>query len=223
MDEAFSLHRAGAPNRSVVMSHEQRGGRGRFGRQWISPRGGLYASILLTEFQSSIPYAMITAYAVYRMLGGLGLPVTLKWVNDVYCEGGKIAGVLVEEKQGCTVIGVGINLNMRSFPPDLGGEASSLALETDRTLDPVRALCLLLKELSPLLERAHRGEVEALMDDWERSSMLRGLRGREVRVADEYGETRGLLMGIERKTGALLLKQGNESREVYGGRLFYED
>jgi BirA family biotin operon repressor/biotin-[acetyl-CoA-carboxylase] ligase len=221
MNEAFRLHAGGAENHTVVLAHEQNRGRGRFGRRWVSVEGGLYASFLLTEFDPSIPYAMIAAYAVYLMLRGLDLPVTLKWVNDVLCGGDrKIAGVLVEEKRGCTVIGVGVNLNMRRFPPELGEGATSLALEQGRTLDPVQGLCLLMGELRPLLHEAHRGKIEALMEAWEVSSLL---RGRKVRLVDEYGETRGVVKGIERKTGALLLQQGDQVRTIYEGRLIYED
>jgi BirA family biotin operon repressor/biotin-[acetyl-CoA-carboxylase] ligase len=220
MDEAFRLYEGGAENRSIVLSHEQTRGRGRLGRHWISVRGGLYASILLTEFDSEIPYALIAAYGVYRMLTTLGLQVTLKWVNDVFCGKGKIAGVLVEEKQGCTVIGTGVNLNMRRFPAGLELGATSYVLETGRTLDPIHVLCLLLEELSPLLDRAHRGEVEGLMDEWERASHL---RGRKVCAVGEYGEIRGMVRGIERRTGALLLQQGSKVREIYEGRLLYED
>ena len=221
MDEAFRLHAGGGENLSVVLAHEQTSGRGRFGRRWLSVEGGLYASLLLTEFDPSIPYAMIAAYGVYLMLRGLDLPATLKWVNDVLCgENRKIAGVLVEEKRGCTVIGVGINLNVHRFPPELGEGATSLALEQGRTLDPVQGLCLLLGELLPLLEEAHRGEVEVLMEAWEVASRL---RGRRVRVVDEYGEAWGVVRGIARKTGALLLQQGEQVREIYEGRLLYED
>jgi BirA family biotin operon repressor/biotin-[acetyl-CoA-carboxylase] ligase len=223
MDEAFRLHQGGAENRSIVLSHEQTRGRGRLGRNWISVRGGLYASILLTEFDSEIPYALIAAYGVYRVLTALGLQVTLKWVNDVFYREAKIAGVLVEEKQGCTVVGAGVNLNMCRFPPGLEGGATSYALETGRTLDPADALCMLLEELSPMLDRAHRGEVEGLMEDWERAFLAGGLRGRTVRVVGEYGEVRGMVRGIERRTGALLLQQGAKVREIYEGRLLYED
>jgi hypothetical protein len=74
-----------------------------------------------------------------------------------------------------------------------------------------------------MLDRAHRGEVEGLMEDWERAFLAGGLRGRTVRVVGEYGEVRGMVRGIERRTGALLLQQGAKVREIYEGRLLYED
>jgi len=219
MDVAFHLYEQGAGNRSIVLSREQKRGRGRFGKRWISTTGGLYVSIILRVFDYEIPYSMVASYGVYRALHKLHLRVTLKWINDVLSqEGRKIAGVLSEEREGCTAIGVGVNLNTDRFPPELEGSATSYVLETGKTIDPVDFLCHLLEELFPLLDRAHGGEIEQLMEAWEREASL---RGRMVRVVGDCGEVRGVVTGIHRRTGALLVAADNLIQEVYGGNLIY--
>jgi BirA family biotin operon repressor/biotin-[acetyl-CoA-carboxylase] ligase len=115
-DEAWRLANAGAPHGTVVHADEQTSGRGRFTRRWFSPPGNLYLSIILRLDQAqarSTELGFVTALAVADAVDAL-LPrrvrAKLKWPNDVLVNGGKIAGILVEQANGVTVVGVGVNV-----------------------------------------------------------------------------------------------------------------
>lgn len=219
MDAAFALNRT--VDRTVIVAREQIGGRGRFNRPWYSEPGGLYTSIVLTEFDPAIPYSMLASYALLRTFRTLGVQAALKWVNDVLCsKGRKVAGVLTEEREGISVIGIGVNVNNREFPSELKERATSLRLETGREVDIIDLLCSVLQTFLPILDRAHGGDIEDLLAAWEQES---DLRGRKVKLVGEYGELYGVVRGINRKNGALLLSADDELREVYEGSLVYLD
>jgi BirA family biotin operon repressor/biotin-[acetyl-CoA-carboxylase] ligase len=220
IDVAFALEREGAPNRSVVMAREQKRGRGRFDRNWYSAPGGLYASIILKDFLSEIPYSMAAALGVCRILRDLGANTTLKWINDVLCDDKrKIAGVLVEERPGCTVIGIGVNLSTERFPPELKECATSLFLETGKRMDAVEFMSHLLIGLLPLIDRAHH-DIELVLSEWEEESAM---RGRHAEVVGDFGTRRGVIQGVNRRTGALLLSMDGRITETYEGSLFYTE
>ena len=115
-DEAKRLAAEGAPHGTAVHADEQVAGRGRFGKTWHSPPGNLYLSVVL---RLDIPPArggelsFVTALAVADAVDAL-LPkhtrATLKWPNDVLVNGGKIAGILVEQIEGARVVGIGVNI-----------------------------------------------------------------------------------------------------------------
>ena len=115
-DEARRLASEGAPHGTVVHADEQTSGRGRFSRAWFSPPGNLYLSVLL---RLDLPPArgaelsFLSALAVADAVDAL-LPkqvrATLKWPNDVLVDGGKIAGILIEQSGGAHILGIGLNV-----------------------------------------------------------------------------------------------------------------
>ena len=91
----------------MILADEQTEGRGRFGRTWISPKGGLYATIIL----SLDPLLSLKAgLAITRVLRSAGIEAGIKWPNDVYVRDLKIAGVLIETTGGVALAGIGLNL-----------------------------------------------------------------------------------------------------------------
>lgn len=113
-DEAFRLAREGAPHGTVVIAREQTAGRGRTGRGWQSPPGNLYLSVLLRldlptarAAELSFVVALAVAETVDSWLPGRA---RLKWPNDVLVDGAKIAGILIEQADGVTVLGIGVNV-----------------------------------------------------------------------------------------------------------------
>jgi BirA family biotin operon repressor/biotin-[acetyl-CoA-carboxylase] ligase len=115
-DEARRLARDGAPHGTVVHADEQTSGRGRMAHTWFSPPGNLYVSIVLRTSQPASrtsELSFLTALAVADTVEAL-LPrqarAMLKWPNDVLVSGAKIAGILLEQVDDATIVGVGLNV-----------------------------------------------------------------------------------------------------------------
>ena len=115
-DEARRLAREGAKAGTVVCADEQTAGRGRQARQWYSPPGNLYLSIVLrpdVPAERIAEFGFITALAVADTVDAL-LPAktraSLKWPNDVLVNGGKISGILLEQADDALVVGIGLNV-----------------------------------------------------------------------------------------------------------------
>jgi len=135
----------GKKNNTLVFAKKQTKGRGRLGRSFFSEDpGGLYFSLLKKEdlLQYNPAFATIAcALAVRDALSEVsGLSLSIKWVNDIYHEGKKLAGILTEgtlEMETGTlsslILGMGINVNTMEFPEDLQDIATSLYLETGHT------------------------------------------------------------------------------------------
>ncbi len=134
--------RAARPG-TVVAAWRQTDGRGRFGRKWSDLATAGVAATFVVDDQPSERLAIAGAVAAAEAAEAcLGRRVGLKWPNDVVFEGRKLAGVLIERGAGRALVGIGLNVAHRSFPPELEDRATSLALlgaEVDR-LEVLRAL-----------------------------------------------------------------------------------
>ena len=129
--------RQGAPDRSVLLAETQSAGRGRLGRSFVSPPGGLYLSYLLRPALAPEDLGEITAWvavAVRRALGRCcGFSPEIKWVNDLQWQGKKLCGILCEavlnrDRVEALVLGVGVNAGTdpAALPPELRRTAASL-------------------------------------------------------------------------------------------------
>jgi BirA family biotin operon repressor/biotin-[acetyl-CoA-carboxylase] ligase len=186
---ARELVEAGAPGGTVVTAREQTAGRGRQGRVWTAPEGKalLYSAVLrpLDErhllLPLSVPLAVCTAAEALRP----GSECKVKWPNDVWLEGRKLAGVLIEAKpqDGWAVIGVGLNLSIEldEFPDDLRQPAISLG----GGVSPEAAR----RELDSQLAHWVYAQEDDVLAEWRRRD---GLHGREVSWDDGSGVADGI-------------------------------
>lgn len=115
--EAMRLISGGAGHGAVVWARTQTSGRGRRGRNWVSPPGNLYASVVVRLKPGRDPgqLAFVAALGAVDALTPHG-GVRIKWPNDVLLGGKKLAGILIEVENGLAVIGIGVNL--ASAPDD---------------------------------------------------------------------------------------------------------
>jgi BirA family biotin operon repressor/biotin-[acetyl-CoA-carboxylase] ligase len=118
MDEARILAEAGALHGTAVMARIQTGGRGRSGRQWLSPAGNLYVTFVLRpgdEARRAPELGFVCALALAEAVDGLIGPGTaLKWPNDVLLGGAKLAGILLERlADGAVLAGIGVNVALQ--------------------------------------------------------------------------------------------------------------
>jgi BirA family biotin operon repressor/biotin-[acetyl-CoA-carboxylase] ligase len=155
--DALVAAREGAPHGSVFFTDEQTAGRGRGDHNWHSAAGkGLYVSIILRpnialEHMPLIPLATGLAAAQAIAITS-GREVDLRWPNDLLIGPRKAGGILVESKTesgapAFAVVGIGINVHQRSFAPDLSTPATSLDIESGRTINRQVLLISLLESL----------------------------------------------------------------------------
>lgn len=157
-DEAKVLAALGATHGLVVWAREQSGGRGRLDRRWISPRGNLFASILLRPRVAPAKAAELSFVAAVAVIDAVRslLPQTvalrLKWPNDVLANGAKLAGILLEARSDpdgqveWVVLGIGINVAAApaaDYPTGclsgLAGRAIDVAMVLERLVQAVAA------------------------------------------------------------------------------------
>jgi BirA family biotin operon repressor/biotin-[acetyl-CoA-carboxylase] ligase len=203
--EAARQAAQGAPEGLCVVAREQTEGRGRAGRSWLSPMdAGLYFSIVLRPVKlaaRSWPLlTLMAALAVYdALLETCKLDADIKWPNDILVEERKLCGILAEtietEAGRAVVLGIGINLDDRAFPPELKDVATSIAALTGNNPDAEALLQSLIRALSRRYEtlQASEGE-EKTISDWSQHSSYAQARHVRVALAEETfdGFTRGL-------------------------------
>jgi BirA family transcriptional regulator, biotin operon repressor / biotin---[acetyl-CoA-carboxylase] ligase len=125
-ERARELALAGAPHGALVTADEQTAGRGRQGREWTAaPREAVLMSVVLRELEPVLPLA-----AAVAICEALPVDCAIKWPNDVWHEGRKLAGILVEGRpqEGWAVLGIGLNVSTTDFPRELRDRATSLRL-----------------------------------------------------------------------------------------------
>jgi BirA family biotin operon repressor/biotin-[acetyl-CoA-carboxylase] ligase len=217
-----------APEFTCVVADEQTAGRGRRERNWYSTQGdGLYLSILFlprSDSASKLPLTgLLAAVAVAETLIDRGVAgVDIKWPNDVMVNGRKISGVLAETVSAGSesirlVLGVGVNLNHRSFPPELREMATSFAIETGERIAVEEFRGLLLERIAYWYELWRRGETARVIDRWSRLSTY--ARGQRIAVAMENEKYTGVTDGLT-ETGALrLVTGGGEVKTILAGEV----
>lgn len=199
------LRRGGYPPGTVVAAVRQTAGRGRRNHRWHSVAGeSLTFSALLAP---GVPLALwprlslAAGLATAEALESMGYAVGIKWPNDLWIGGRKVAGILVESTDAGAVVGIGVNLAMREFEPGL--DATSLLLEDHRRWEPGEVLEILLARLSLWTGRIG-ADFEALIAGVRQRCVL---AGREVVLRTSRGEMRGRVVEIGAK-GELLLETG---------------
>lgn len=184
---------------TVVAADVQERGRGRRGHVWLSPRGGLYASIIL---RNDPLLSLRVGVAVVRALKHAGIVARLKWPNDVLVSEKKIAGILIEATGETAIVGIGVNISSTPLP-----EATCAAAETGVPITRDALLQLILREI-------------AVNNDEDVIEVYRALcstLGRRVRVGITEGrQVIGIALGIDRD-GHLLVDDGKTTHTITAG------
>ena len=196
-DRARELARTGAPTLSVVLAEEQTAGRGRGGRAWSSPHGlGLWMSVLLRPSVVGVAplVPLLVGLATCRAVEHVsGLEPRIKWPNDLFLEGRKLAGVLCELEGTVLLLGVGVNVRQQpnDFPEALRSSAWSLEGASQRPVSRGKLAGALLTEMQFLLSRPPLRLEGRVADE---IASRDGLRGLPVSVE---GGPQGTAMGID--------------------------
>ena len=216
----------GAAEGLCIVASEQTAGRGRLGRQWISPRdAGIYCSTLLRPQFDQKRWPLITLMAAVvvheALLDSCALQTDIKWPNDILYGEKKLCGILAETIDTpagrAVVVGIGINLSNDSFPAELAATATSVAAATGRQPDLEGILSKLQQCFVTWYRRLNFKEGPAdIVNAWSQHSSY--ARGKEIRIRDGgleiSGTTRGLeldgALRVETETGEITIVRAGD-------------
>ncbi|BBR56156.1 MULTISPECIES: bifunctional biotin--[acetyl-CoA-carboxylase] ligase/biotin operon repressor BirA [Gammaproteobacteria] len=222
--EALRLIARGESAPFLVLAEQQTAGRGRRGRQWVSPFAeNLYYSLVLRVeggMRQLEGLSLVVGLAVMRTLQVFGLDAAgLKWPNDVLVGERKIAGILLElvgdPADVChVVLGIGINVNMQSNDR-VDQQWTSMKREVGGSIDRNRLVAQLNQQLQHELARHRRYGFAAFQEEWEQANLW---QGRTVSLIAGSNRIDGVMLGVD-GLGALRLEVEGVEKSFSAGEL----
>ncbi len=227
-NQAMKIASDEANNGTVIIAEKQTSGKGRLGRKWISPKGGIWLSIILhPKFDISVItlFPIASALALSNAIEKtLNIKSELKWPNDITIKGKKVAGMLVDaslesNKIENLILGVGINFNvdikqieksLKDTPNFYG--VTSLS-EQNKTVKPILLVQSFLMELEQMYDLLNAGDTKKIIRDWTRKSST---IGQNIELSTEEGKIRGKAIKID-DDGALVISENKKNRRITSG------
>jgi len=224
-DVAKELATRGAEEGTIVIAEAQTCGRGRLGRSWLSPKGGLWFSVILrpqVEATDVFKITFLTAVAVAKTIRRMfKLNAEIEWPNDILVHGKKVCGILTEtsvrgETLDSVIVGVGINANidLDFFPKYLKKTVTTLAVEVKKEINREKFLHKLLEELEAYYKMFKDNKFDSILEEWKR---LNRLFGANVEVVSFDERIVGQAVNVD-KNGALIVRLADgTTRKVFSG------
>ena len=216
----------------IIIAEKQTGGKGRSGRKWISPKGGIWFSIIL---HPKFDISNITLFPIASSLAlsnaiekTCKITTELKWPNDLTIKGKKLAGMLVDaslesNKIENLVLGVGINFEVNSKEiekvlkntPNFYG-VSSLS-EQKNKIKPIQLIQSFLLELEKIYEQLNNNQRKKIISKWtKRSSTI----GKKIEVETHQGKVKGNAIKID-DDGGLVVKNKEKTSKIFAGDIIH--
>lgn len=222
-DAALALAAAGESEGASVLADQQTAGRGRRGRAWSSPPGaGLYLSVILRGNELTKLPGIVTlgagVAAATAIKTGTGLPVRLKWPNDLVmgAEWRKLGGILCEAQgSDALVVGMGINLTDAAHPADVSARATSVEGELGRAIDRAAIVVECLAGLRALAAAIRAGKSATIVSGW-RTRAAEGWRAAPVQWIDGEQTVHAVARDIDTDGGLIVEREGRLERVVAG-------
>ncbi len=226
---AYALAHAGElAHGDLVVAATQTAGRGRRERTWFSPDSANFYGTFVVKPQSPLlePTVLVqlAAVAIADALPDFHLPdAWIKWPNDVCVDDRKLAGVLIEsaavDGKEVFAVGIGVNLNM---PPNelsqIDQPATSVAVETGKTVDPVRFAEAMHRILRGLWDLVANGRAKEIHKRWAADNPL---IGKTVEITGDSKPVKGTVLEL-RKDGALVLQTNHGKQQFLAGNVSLE-
>jgi BirA family biotin operon repressor/biotin-[acetyl-CoA-carboxylase] ligase len=217
---AKSLASQGAVEGTIVVSETQSGGRGRVGRPWSSPQGGIYFSIILRpdiKPGEALRLPLVAGVAVAQaIVRNTKLDPRLKWPNDIMIGGRKVGGILTEmgaemDRLDWVIVGIGLNVNTPSvsFPEEIEETTTSLMEAGGKVIPRVKLLQGILVKFESLYGNLAKHGFEPIRTSWK---ALSDTIGANVVVTLPSGHIKGLAADID-SDGALILQKDDGTIE----------
>jgi BirA family transcriptional regulator, biotin operon repressor / biotin---[acetyl-CoA-carboxylase] ligase len=208
------MAKEGETEGALVIAERQTKGRGRLGRRWQSPSGTnlLFSVLFRPQFSINRVFCltMLVAASIVDAIRSItGLNALIKWPNDIYCRGKKMAGILTEFSADSktieyVVVGTGINVNWDPDDlPELQDSATSIMNELGYPVSRVRLLLSILEMLETNYNLLLAGKDDLIRDQWNRYSMI---IGKDVLIDPEGEKKKATAKGID-TNGALLIEE----------------
>lgn len=216
---------------SVIIAESQTLGKGRQGRQWISPKGGIWLSVILEpNFDiykiTLIPFAVAVALS-NAIEKTLRIKTKLKWPNDLTLDNKKVAGIIIDASIESTkiesvVIGVGINfqVNVKKIETKIKKNNNFYGVNTLLKKEKTKPATLVkefLIELESILESLQANKTQQITELWTKNSST---IGQTVTIIDMNDKIFGKAIGLD-KDGSLIVKQGSKIIRVTSGDVTY--
>ena len=217
---------------TIIVAAKQTGGKGRDGRKWISPKGGIWISIILhPKFDISITtlFPIASSLALSLAIEKIfSVKPELKWPNDLTIKGKKVAGMLVDVSLESNrienlVLGVGINfdVNVKQIEKSLKGTpnfygVSSLS-DQKQNVKPIQLVQTFLLELEKIYKALNEKQIKKIISEWtSRSSTI----GRNVELNTIDSKIKGKAIKID-DDGALIVSKNNKTHKVIAGDIIH--
>jgi len=226
-NRARELALSGYPDGTLVIAEEQLKGRGRMGREWISPSGkGIWMSLLLRPKIPPKEAHIITAMAAVAVKRALtettGLSVGIKWPNDIIIRNKKVCGILTEIHADMdiihyVIIGIGINANIEKdeFPKEIANSATSILIELGAEVDRRQVIQRIIKEMEIIYGAYMESyDFKPIIDECRKSSVT---LGRRVKVLGRDIEFEGKAVDLADDGALLVLKDDGDMEKVFSG------
>jgi BirA family biotin operon repressor/biotin-[acetyl-CoA-carboxylase] ligase len=228
MAKEKALHRAeGIDEGTLIIAERQSAGKGRLGREWFSPVGGIWFSIILYP-QLSPSYisriTLMTAVAVVKAIKiCTQIKSQIKWPNDILINEKKVCGILTEMSAeldiiNWVVVGIGINVNIdhREFPEDIQKNTISLKETSGKEISRVKLAQTFLQEFEKYYEILKGREFSSILKEWKLYSHT---LGKKIKV--DMGEKiiTGEAMDINESGALILKKEDGELLEIISGTI----
>jgi BirA family biotin operon repressor/biotin-[acetyl-CoA-carboxylase] ligase len=228
-DIAARLAQDGVKEGAVIFAESQSKGRGRLGRNWMSPpRKGLWFSILLRPNMRPQAATQLTVAAATALVRAIQqqteIEPEIKWPNDILIGGKKVAGILTEltaelERVKDIVLGIGVDVNIDEFPADLRKIATSLKIENGSHVDRPALAAAMLRELDRDYARICAGEFAEVAEEWqERCTTI----GQEVSIRLGDRVVRGMAESLDSEGAMLLRTEHGHLERIIGGDVTIE-
>ena len=231
-NQALKMANESKNHGTIIIAEKQTGGKGRSGRRWISPKGGIWISIIL---QPKFDISIITLFPIaaslalsYAIEKTCKISPELKWPNDLTVKGKKLAGMLVDasfesNRIESLVLGVGINFNVNvkeiekilKNTPNYYGVAS-LNKQKNKTT-AIKLIQSFLLELEKIYELLNTKQTKKIISEWtKRSSTI----GKNVEINTVNGKIKGDAVKID-GDGGLLIKNKNKINKIIAGDIVH--
>jgi len=221
-----------AEDGAIIISETQDSGKGRLGRNWVSPRGGIWLSIILHPRFDVAKITLIPLVAAIALSSAiqktLDVKTELKWPNDVTLRGKKIAGMIIDasiESSSIESLILGVGINFRVNPAEIEKKirkkenfygVATLVSQNDKT-KPAKLVQMFLEEFEKTLDFLSNGKINKIIKDWTANSST---IGKTITLSTSNGKITGKAIRLD-TDGGLIIMHKSKPIKIMAGDISY--